>query len=75
MADDIKQFSHETKKFIAYDKAMANLKEAGLADVFIRALEKDPEVLKAVEKITPANAARLSRAGWSCCITVERPLE
>jgi hypothetical protein len=74
MADNMKQFSEETKKFLAYDKAIANLKEAGLADVFIRAIEKDPEVMKAVEKLTPANAARLTRAGWSCCVTVEDPL-
>jgi hypothetical protein len=74
MADDMKEFSAETKKFLAYDKAIANLKEAGLADVFIRAIEKDPEVMKAVEKLTPANAARLTRAGWSCCVTVEDPL-
>ena len=38
MADNMKQFSEETKKFLAYDKAIANLKEAGLADVFIRAI-------------------------------------
>lgn len=73
MADDIKQFSEETKRFIAYDKAMENLREAGLADAFIRAIEKDPEVMKAVEKLAPTSAARMARAGWSCCITVEHP--
>jgi hypothetical protein len=74
MAEDMKNLSDEVRRFIAYDNAIANLKEAGLADVFIKAIEKDPEVMKAVAKIAPADAAKLARPGWSCCVTVSKPL-
>jgi hypothetical protein len=69
----MKEFSDDVRKFIAYDNAMANLKEAGLADAFIKALEKDPEMMKAVEKMAPKSISA-ARAGWSCCITVSKPL-
>ena len=69
----MKELSDEVRKFIAYDNAIANLKEAGLADAFIKALEKDPEMMRAVEKMAPKRVSAAA-VGWSCCITVSKPL-
>ena len=69
----MKEMSNDVRKFIAFDNAMANLKEAGLADAFIKALESDPETMKAVEKMAPKSLAA-SKVGWSCCITVSDPM-
>ncbi|HUL51169.1 MAG TPA: hypothetical protein VLU94_01160 [Candidatus Nitrosotalea sp.] len=69
----MKEVGDDVRKFIAYDKAIANLKEAGLADAFIKAVEHDPEIQKTIEKIAPKHLA-LARVGWSCCVTVEDPL-
>jgi hypothetical protein len=70
----MKELSDEVRKFIAFDEAMGKLKEAGLADAFIHALEHDPETMKAVEKLAPKRPS-VARAGWSCCITVSKPLD
>ena len=67
------ELAGEVKKLIALDNAIANLKEAGLSEAFIQALEKDPGLMKAVEKMAP-KAVMAARPGWSCCITVSRPL-
>ena len=69
----MKELSEDVRKFIAYDKSIANLKEAGLADAFIASIQKDPEVMKAVEKMAPKSLSA-ARTGWSCCITVSNPM-
>lgn len=63
----------DMRKLIAYDEAIAKLQEAGLAEVFITAVEKDPELLEAINKIAP-NLSGAASPGWSCCVTVSNPL-
>jgi hypothetical protein len=52
---------------------MAKLQEAGLDGEFVRAIERDPDLLKAINKIAP-NLSGAASAGWSCCVTVNNPL-
>lgn len=63
----------QTKKALAYDAAIAKLKEAGLAEKFVAAIEADPSLMQAIEKITP-RVPTAPMADWSCCITVGSPL-
>jgi hypothetical protein len=49
---------------------MSKLQEAGLDEAFMRALEKDPELTRALDKLGSPAAS----AGWSCCVTVSNPL-
>jgi hypothetical protein len=62
-----------TKKFVAFDQAIAHLKKAGLSQQFMKALENDPKLLAAVKKVTPKGPGPVA-ADWSCCITVSKPL-
>jgi hypothetical protein len=67
------EFVVNLRKVLAYDQAMAKLQEAGLDEEFVRAIEKDPELLQAINKIAP-NLSGAASAGWSCCVTVSNPL-
>ncbi len=62
----------EMRKVLAFDEAMAKLKEAGVAEQFVAAIKKDPELRKSLEKMAPRMSAAAS-PGWSCCITVSNP--
>lgn len=68
-----RQIASGLRKLLALDEAMGKLAEAGLEEQFIRAIEKDPELLQAINKIAP-NLSNASSAGWSCCVTVSNPL-
>jgi hypothetical protein len=63
----------DVRKLIAYDEAIAKLQEAGLAEAFMAAVEKDPELLEAINKLAP-NLSGAASPGWSCCVTVSNPL-
>lgn len=65
--------ANSLRKMLALDEAMGKLAEAGLEEEFVRAIEKDPELLQAINKIAP-NLSNASSAGWSCCVTVNNPL-
>lgn len=67
------QFVQGLRKVLAYDEAVAKLHEAGLADAFVKAVEKDPDLLSAIDKMAP-ELGRAASPGWSCCVTVQRPL-
>jgi hypothetical protein len=67
------EFVVNLRKILAYDEAMAKLQEAGLDGEFVRAIERDPDLLKAINKIAP-NLSGAASAGWSCCVTVNNPL-
>jgi hypothetical protein len=62
----------EVRKVLAFDEAVAQLQAAGIAESFIAAIEKDPNLKKAIEKMAPKLSAAAS-PGWSCCITVKNP--
>jgi hypothetical protein len=55
------------------DEAIGKLQEAGVADAFLKAINKDPELLRAIQKVAP-DFGPGPRADWSCCITVASPL-
>ena len=67
------RFVGNLQKVIAYDQAMAKLQEAGLSEAFITAIERDPELLGAINKLTPG-LGQAASPGWSCCVTVSNPL-
>jgi hypothetical protein len=67
------EFLNQIRKGLALDEAMGKLQEAGLADAFVKAIEKDRELRGAIEKITPEQGVAAS-PGWSCCVTVQKPL-
>jgi hypothetical protein len=62
------EFVVNLRKVLAYDQAMAKLQEAGLDEEFVRAIEKDPELLQAINKIAP-NLSGAASAGF---ITVHK---
>jgi|PlaIllAssembly_1097288.scaffolds.fasta_scaffold3151868_1 malate synthase len=64
----------QLQKILAYDEAIGKLAEAGIADEFLKAVDKNPELLKAIQKIAP-DFGPGPRADWSCCITVSSPLK
>jgi hypothetical protein len=66
-------FARSLRKVLAYDAAMAELQEAGLSEAFVRAIEKDEELQKAVNNLAP-NLGLAASPGWSCCVTVNNPL-
>lgn len=68
-----RQIASGLRKLLALDEAMGKLAEAGLEVEFVRAIEKDPELLDAINKIAPS-LSNASSAGWSCCVTVSNPL-
>jgi hypothetical protein len=68
-----REFMTNLRKVLALDEAMAKLQEAGLEVEFVKAIEKDPELLDAINKIAP-NLSGAASAGWSCCVTVNNPL-
>ncbi len=61
---------NELRNVLAFDEAMGKLEEAGLADAFVAAIEKDPELQNALKRMAPRTSA--VRADWSCCVTVSR---
>ena len=63
----------EMQKILQFDQAMARLTEAGLADEFVAAIQKHPELQKSLEKMAPKAAAAAKPISWSCCITVDDP--
>jgi hypothetical protein len=67
------EFVRGLRKVLAYDEAMGKLHEAGLADAFIKAVEQDPDLLGAIDKLSPEIGTAAS-PGWSCCVTVNNPL-
>jgi hypothetical protein len=67
------KFVSGLRKVLAYDEAVGKLHEAGLSENFVRAIEKDPELLKAIDKLSPDIGVAAS-PGWSCCVTVSNPL-
>ncbi len=73
MAKSKQDVLKDARKLLAFDEAVANLREAGLADKFISAIEKDPELLKALEGMAP-EMSLASSPGWSCCVTVRNPV-
>jgi hypothetical protein len=58
---------------LAFDEAMAKLHSIGVADAFVAAIEKDPDLQKSLQKMLPRMSAAAS-PGWSCCVTVSNPL-
>jgi hypothetical protein len=62
------------RKAIAFDEAIAKLNEAGIADAFVAAIEKDPDLKASVQKLAPHLTAAVS-PGWSCCVTVSKPIK
>lgn len=64
----------QLRKIIAYDEAIGKLQEAGIADTFLKAIDKNPELLKAIQKMAP-DFGPGPRADWSCCITVSSPIK
>lgn len=69
-AEGIKQ----VKNALAYDEAIGKLHEAGVGEEFLEAIEKNPELLKAISKIAP-DIGPGPVADWSCCITVNSPVK
>ena len=67
------EFVRNLRKILAFDEAIGKLQDAGLDEEFVRVIEKDPELLKAIQKIAP-NLSGAASAGWSCCVTVNSPL-
>jgi hypothetical protein len=67
------EFVGGLRRVLAYDQAIAHLQEAGLSDTFVKAIEKDPELVAAIDKLTPSLGLAAS-PGWSCCVTVSNPL-
>ena len=63
----------QLRKIIAYDEAIGKLAEVGVAEEFIKAVDKNPELLKAIQKIAPDFGG--PRGDWSCCITVSSPVK
>jgi len=59
-----------SKKFLAYDKAILNLKRAGLSKVMSKAAS-DPKILAAVKKIGKGGG---TVADWSCCVGFDDPI-
>lgn len=64
---------HDVRKVLAYDEAIAKLQQAGLAETFVAAIDKDPELQKSLERLAPGLSSAAS-PGWSCCVTVNNPL-
>ena len=67
------EFVGSLRRVLAYDQAIAKLQEAGLSDAFVKAIEKDSELLEALDKLSPGLGLAAS-PGWSCCVTVNNPL-
>lgn len=67
------EFNRGLRKVLAFDEAVAKLQEAGVSQAFVRAIEKDPDLLAAVDKINP-DLGLAASPGWSCCVTVSNPL-
>ncbi|HEU0142291.1 MAG: hypothetical protein KJZ78_26510 [Bryobacteraceae bacterium] len=63
----------DVRKILAYDEAVLKLQQAGLAEAFVTAVEKDPELKASVQKLAP-NLTGAASPGWSCCVTVSNPL-
>jgi hypothetical protein len=63
----------EVRRVLAFDEAIGKLRDAGIADQFIAAVEKAPRLRESLEKMAPKLSAAAS-PGWSCCITVGNPL-
>lgn len=63
----------EVRKMLAFDDAVAKLHQAGVADAFVSAVEKDADLKASVQKMAPSLTGAAS-AGWSCCVTVSNPL-
>lgn len=64
---------NELRKVLAYDEALGKLHEAGVAEEFLTAVEKQPELMSAIKKIGPGIGPG-PVADWSCCITVSSPI-
>lgn len=65
----------QLRKFLSYDEAIGKLHEAGVAEEFLKAIDKNPELLNAINKIAPdLGPSPDLLAGWSCCVTVDRPV-
>lgn len=58
---------------VNYNKAIGKLQGVGVAEEFLSAIGENPELLKAIKKIAPGSGIE-TRPGWSCCITVSRPM-
>jgi hypothetical protein len=67
------EFVRGLRKVLAYDEAVAKLHEAGLGDAFVKSVQKDPDLLAAIDKLAP-DLSRAASPGWSCCVTVNNPL-
>ncbi len=63
----------DVRKILAYDEAIAKLQQAGLAESFVAAIDKDVELQKSLEKLAPG-LSKAASPGWSCCVTVNNPL-
>jgi len=67
------EFVKGLRKVLAYDEAVGKLHEAGLAEAFVRSVEKDPDLMAAIDKMAP-DIGTAASPGWSCCVTVNNPL-
>lgn len=63
----------EVRRALSFDEAIAKLQEAGMADDFVAAIEKDPALQESLKKMAP-NLSNAASPGWSCCVTVNNPL-
>lgn len=57
------------KKAMAFDEVIAKIQAAGLEDDFIESLEKDPELMNVLNKISPKLSSAAKLGGWSCCVS------
>ncbi len=57
------EFVGSLRRVLAYDQAIANLQEAGLSEAFVTAIEKDPDLLQAIDKLTPSLGLAASPTG------------
>ena len=61
------------RRLLAYDEAIGKLHDAGVSEEFLMAIEKNRELMEAINEIAP-NIGPGPVADWSCCITVGNPL-
>lgn len=66
--------AQQLKKVLVYDEAIGKLHEAGVGEEFLKAIDENPELLKAIKKIGP-DIGPGPMADWSCCITVDHPIK
>jgi hypothetical protein len=67
------EFVRGLRKVLAYDEAVGKLHEAGLGDAFVASVQKDPDLMAAIDKLAP-ELGRAASPGWSCCVTVSNPM-